>query len=469
MIELLKLCGFEAEDIESELPRVEKTFTRLGIGEEDINRGKQRLHKYYDMQLEGVRKALGLCIRELVNTVLAREDGKRKILYGFMSPGFSILGTAVVSKSKHVFVADIATCLQFVLGCIFNKMTPILEAAEHKWLKSGKAYHCGNVKTLVGLLALDLIPRPDLLVTSGQLCDTAPKTIDLIQEIYDIKTGTYDVCQDREYKEYPDAKRVMEFAAKSFRQLALTIQEVVGFEITQDMLFESINARSKLGKAYRNLQDLQETSDPMPISATHEMLWHCVDTLPHSKSDLKKPAAVLNTAYEELKNRVKKGDGIVQKGASRIMSLIPHHFTDPRWEHLPYELGIAFVSSETGFFPMHGKHTLDIQEKKPEDPYELMSLGLQSSLAQDLSARTAIILEACKRLKVNGVLARYHVGCRIGVPDALIIKDAITRELGIPVLLQEWEGFDPRIYNEERYKRQLESFKDALNSSLQGN
>jgi hypothetical protein len=95
-----------------------------------------------------------------------------------------------------------------------------------------------------------------------------------------------------------------------------------------------------------------------------------------------------------------------------------------------------------------------------------MSLGLQSSLAQDLSGRTAIILEACKRLKVNGVLARYHVGCRIGVPDALIIKDAITRELGIPVLLQEWEGFDPCIYNEERYKRQLESFKDALNSSL---
>jgi hypothetical protein len=173
MIELLRLCGFEAEDIESDLPRVEKVFTRLGIDDEDIDRGKQRLNTYYDMELEGVRKALGLCIRELVNTVLAREDGKRKILYGFMSPGFSILGTAVVTKSKDVFVADIATCLQFVLGCIFNKMTPILGAAEHKWLKSGKAYHCGNVKTLVGLLALGLIPRPDLLLTSGQLCDTA--------------------------------------------------------------------------------------------------------------------------------------------------------------------------------------------------------------------------------------------------------------------------------------------------------
>ena len=85
MIELLKLCGFEADEIESELSRVEKAFNRLGITAGDIERGKQRLTKYYDMKLQGVRKGFGLCIRELVNTVLAREEGKRKILYGFMS------------------------------------------------------------------------------------------------------------------------------------------------------------------------------------------------------------------------------------------------------------------------------------------------------------------------------------------------------------------------------------------------
>ena len=132
-------------------------------------------------------------------------------------PGFETLGTALVSKSKEIYVANISASLQIVLGCIFDKMDPILEAAEHRWLKAGKVYHCANVKTLVGLLALDLIPKPDLLVTSGQLCDTAPKTIDLIQEIYDIPTCCYDTCQDREFKEYPDAKRVTELYVKSIR------------------------------------------------------------------------------------------------------------------------------------------------------------------------------------------------------------------------------------------------------------
>jgi len=43
MIELLKLCGFQEQEIEAELPRVDKAFAKLGINTEDIERGKQRL------------------------------------------------------------------------------------------------------------------------------------------------------------------------------------------------------------------------------------------------------------------------------------------------------------------------------------------------------------------------------------------------------------------------------------------
>jgi len=43
MIELLKMCGFEADEAKSELPRIEKAFNKLGITAEDIERGKQRL------------------------------------------------------------------------------------------------------------------------------------------------------------------------------------------------------------------------------------------------------------------------------------------------------------------------------------------------------------------------------------------------------------------------------------------
>jgi benzoyl-CoA reductase/2-hydroxyglutaryl-CoA dehydratase subunit BcrC/BadD/HgdB len=465
MIELLKLCGFTDSEIEVQLPRVEVAFNQFGINSQDIERGKQRLNKYYDMELPGVRRAVGLCIKELANLVLAREEGKRKIICGFMSPGFEVLGSALLSKSAEVHVADLFSSLQFVIGCVFDKMVPILEAAERKWLKSGKIAHCGNVKTLVGMIDLDLMPRPDLLVTSGQLCDTAPKTIDLIQELYGIPTYYYDSCQDREFRDYPDDGRLMAMAVKSLRRVALRVQEVVGFEITDDMVQEAIEARGGLSKAMKKIHGLMESGDPLPVSATHDALCHAVGTLPRGESDIGEPEAILNSIYEAMQDRVSKGVGAVEKGAPRILSINPHHMADPRLEHLLGEIGIAMVSSETGFFALHGER--DPAGKEPKDPYEKLSQALRTSLAQSLSARAAIIVEVCRRLNVDGVLDKYHVGCRMGAADAMLLKDAITRQLGIPVLLMEWEGFDPRAYNEEQCRRRLELFKDVLISSRQ--
>ena len=50
MIELLKLCGYEEDELSRELPRIEKAFNKLGITAEDIETGKQRLHKFYDIE-----------------------------------------------------------------------------------------------------------------------------------------------------------------------------------------------------------------------------------------------------------------------------------------------------------------------------------------------------------------------------------------------------------------------------------
>jgi benzoyl-CoA reductase/2-hydroxyglutaryl-CoA dehydratase subunit BcrC/BadD/HgdB len=463
MIELLKSCGFADSEIEVQLPRVQATLGRFGVTGADIERGKQRLNRYYDLELPGVPEAVGLCIKDLANTVLAREEGKQKIIYGFMAPGFEVLGSALLSKSAEVHVANLSSALQFVIGCIFDKMVPILEAAERKWLKSGKMAHCANVKTLVGVIDLGLIPRPDLLVTSGQLCDTAPKTIDLIQELYGIPTYYYDACQDREFRDYPDDSRLMAMAAKSLRRVALKVQEVVGFEITDGVLQEAIDARGGLSRAMKKIYGLMETGDPLPVSATYDILCHAVGALPRAKSDTGELEAVLNTICEAMQDRVNRGVGSVAKGAPRIISLNPHHMTDPMLEHLLGELGIAMVSSETGFFAPGGGR--DPAGEKPKDPYEKLSQALRTSLAQSLSARAAIIVETCRRLKVDGVLGKYHVGCRMGAADAMLTKDAITRQLGIPVLLLEWEGFDPRAYNEEQYRRRLELFRDVLISS----
>jgi len=142
------------------------------------------------------------------------------------------------------------------------------------------------------------------------------------------------------------------------------------------------------------------------------------------------------------------------------LSVLPDHESDPRLEQLLNEIGIATVAVEGRLYPPDGGYTFNAE--RPKDPYEVMCQFMHSSMYQTPEARVPILVAACKRLKVDGVLDRYHAGCRSVAGDALAIKDGITKELGIPVLELDWENFDPRVYNHEQYKKRFEVFKTML-------
>ena len=462
MIELLRLCGYEEQEIKADLPRVEKAFNKLGITAEDIERAKQRLNKYYDIELKGVQKILRLCMQELVNWMLAREEGKTKFIYGFMVTGFfDTIGAALVSKSKEVYVGNLCPLFQLILGSIFGKIVPILEAAEERWLKAGAMAHCGNVKTLVGLITQDLIPRPDLLVNSGVLCETAPKTLDLLHELYGINTYCYDTCQDRDIRDYTEeTKRAADLLLKSSMRLIQKIEEIVGFEITDDMVREADEAKRQVGKAINNLQHLVESSDPLVISANHQGLWMQLLFLALSIDRLPEATDAINTLCEEMQERIDKGVGVVEKGAPRIVAILPSHYTDPSLDYMVGEMGMALITTDM-LFP-----SSDLVDLK--NPYEKLSAdGVQTSLHNSLSRRVVSIIEGCKTLKVDGIMDRFHIGCRTVTADSLMIKDAITKKLGIPVLMVERDDFDPRVCNREQYEKNLEVFKTILINSRQ--
>jgi benzoyl-CoA reductase/2-hydroxyglutaryl-CoA dehydratase subunit BcrC/BadD/HgdB len=460
MRELLALCGYEAHEMETELPRVRKAFAKLGITAEDILPGKQRLAAYFDMELKGVKKLFGLFLRDLVNITLAKEEGKKKVIHGCMAPAFDVIGSALTSNSRDVCVVVPNPPFMVVFGFIFDKFVPILEAAEKQWLKSGLVSHCAMVKTRLGLFALNLIPRPDLLITSGSLCETSPKTNDLLHEIYDIPTHCYDTVQDRELWEYPDSSRAIRLSATGMRRMVQRVQEEVGFEITDNMLREVLRVKAGFAAAVRKVHELIQQSDPVPIASTHDNLLTWLSPVPLNIDNLVAATEAVNTLHQELQERVDRGIGAVEKGAPRILSILPFHHTDPRLEHLVNQVGMAIVATDMEFTATSGMPASTATAT--DDPYEEMSQYLQASLLLHLGGRMSVILNACKRLNVDGVLNHYHVGCRGVAGDAFILKDAITKKLGIPVLSLEWENFDPRVYQHEQYKTRLELFKSMM-------
>jgi len=455
MQELLKLCGYSEEEIQKEMPRVEKAFQKLGLVPADIENGKQRLYQYYDMELMGVRRIFRLCLREVINSILAGEEGKTKVVYGCMAPGYEIIGAALMKAAPEVFSINHHWAYLLVAGCIFDKFLPVMEAAEKMWLKAGLVGHCGNVKTMLGVIPLDLFPRPDLMITSGALCEIAPKTFDLIQELYGFPVHYIETCQDRELREYDAASlRAVEFQAKSLRKTLGKIREVTGCEITDDMLWEIIMVRQEMDAALRRMRSLLVNSDPLPLKPTHENLWSCLNSLTLNVEDYAYAVEALNTLCVELQDRIDRGVGVVEKGSPRIMAICPAQHDDPRLEDLINEVGIALVAIDFTFAVPY--------PELPLSPDIALAMSLQGSPFSSTAARISLIIKECQNLKVDGVFDRYHVGCRTVAGDALLIKEAVEKDLDIPVLLLEWDSFDPRIFNYEQFRKNLEIFKEMM-------
>lgn len=460
MLEFLEMCGFDEDEKRMQLPRVQEVFARLGLDDEDIGKAKSRMNTFYDMDLQGVQKLMGVLVKDLCSTVLMRDEGRDKIVHACMAPGLQVVGSAIMDNSDDVGLIIPNMTFMAVLGGLFDKYVPVFEIAEKQWLRSGVVAHCGMVKSRVGLITLGLIPKPDLTITAGFACETSPKVNELLEQVYGIPACYVDACQDRELREYPDSTRAISFAAKSIRAATGRIEEVTGFGLTDDMLWEVLEQRRSFNEAVGRLKDLVRQSDPIPFRSTHLALMMALDLMPFKADTLTEAVDALNTLYEEAQERSRRGVGATSKGAPRVLAMFPHHHTDPRWEELANRMGLAIVGCD--FEASSEKPATESDRDNPDDPYEVIVQHLNSSFTQPLGGRVKIVLDMCRQLGIDGVLYHYHSGCRYVVGDAIIVRDAILKELGIPVLMLEWENFDPRSYNHEQYEAQLEAFRSMM-------
>ena len=183
--ELLKLCGFEEDEIRKEKPRIDEVFQRLELGPEDMKTAEEWVRENHDIELLGVRKLLRAWLLELLDMVLARDEGKKIVYYGFPSipgPGMAIKEAGELA-GVNIYCACPDVILCHTLGQIFNKLTPVLEAGEENGLPPGHGL-CSLQQIRIGGMAKGVIPVPDLVTGSSYYCDMGSKADELLHERY---------------------------------------------------------------------------------------------------------------------------------------------------------------------------------------------------------------------------------------------------------------------------------------------
>jgi hypothetical protein len=451
--ELLKLCGYEPEEIENERPRIEKAFEKLELTPEDINRGVKRVSQYFDIKLTSIRKMMGLWLKSLIDLVLAREE-REKIIY-CAAPPFPQLANAMVMVSKDIFVTSPEVTVSQTLGGIFDKLNPVLKAAEGDLLPAGLAY-CSGLQVRLGGIIKGVIPVPDLLVSSGFVCDETPKLDELVSKRYGIPVAYVDGVNDEMEERWPQVsdKRI-EYIAQEARDALAIFEEVTGYKVTEEVSRRANERSADLLARGNRVLDLIRSADPAPISFVDMgIAFRLATRVANTTTVSTDTGGLVDLLYRELKERVDRGEGVLPKGAPRIAMGLP--WTEPTGARVIDEAGLTVIVDMT---------TTTELERIPSEYEDYWERSAEATLRFCGIKFARRFKQICKEWGVDGAILNYPIGCRDLCIAPVKSRDIIMKELGVPVLLLECDHVDTRDYSAEAMRNRVEAFAEMLKAA----
>jgi len=452
---LLTLCGFEYEEIKMERPRIEASFERLGLGPEDMDTADTWVRQNHDVSLEGVRKLLGAWLKELIDLVLARDERKKIVYYGFPA----ILGPGLIlsASSEDVFVSAPDMVLDHTMGQIFNKLAPILEAGEANGLPPGHAL-CSLWQAKVGGIAKGMIPVPDFALASSYYCDMGSKADDLVTAKYGVPIAYIDGVMDSKWGEYPEylPERVHYLGAQ-INQALEKAEEVLKIKIAPDAWEKS----RKSSQPFRdNLARLVEVmkADPVPVSVVELELLEALSSSSTGRG-IREGIKAMDILIHELEKRVEAGIGVTEKGAPRVMVRLGHT-SDPRVTRLIESTGLAvpltFILGSFGGVKVNprGNYTT---------PGEIIAdYEMTGGYYHGTEAQVHFYEKAAELMKLDGFISQYLYNCRPVATISHIQKRYLEEKTGLPVLSLEIDNFDSRAYSADSLRTKVETFAELL-------
>lgn len=461
MEELLELLCYEKGEMKREIPRIKKAFERLSITEADIANAINRL-QYYEIDLLGFRGILGIYLREMVNLMLAREE-KRKLIYNTFPSVSAAIPEAAMIADETVYAGFPAVLFEFVYGGIFDKMNPVFEKSERDVLPLGES-HCGCNLTKLGMMLDDLLPKPDLQISWGVFCDEAPKVDDYLNAEYGIPLVTVNRIQDINFDD-PEPDSEIQFCAAELRDTLSKVSELIGREITDEMLWQPLIEGRTYMQTSEEIMNLLINSDPVPLglgTLWHIFLLYITNVSRENKARLQN---AIETILRELREKVARGEGYYQKGAPRVAALISS-FVDPFFQKLIKDLGLATVIMEPVWWFPDASITPDLGVEQELDPCRVLAKAmLKSSLIGCFPLRISATQEAMERYNIDGFLGVFPYSCRPYAADVLAMKDAIKKVKDIPVTIMEGDIWDARRYSSEALRTRMESFAEMCKIS----
>jgi benzoyl-CoA reductase/2-hydroxyglutaryl-CoA dehydratase subunit BcrC/BadD/HgdB len=459
----MEFCEYAPEEMDKEYPRLREAFKRLTLEEADIQRGKERAVKYFQCNLRGMRMILGCLVRTCVDMILSKDEGKLKFFFempmGMIGP---VLGAASLVRDDIV-VACPGMYHELLMGNFFDKYDFLIQFAEERQLPQGVS-HCGCNQAKYALKGMGIVPVADLNVSTGNYCDEAPKADEGVAREFGERQIYMYRPQDEYLYEPPGQGEHLEYFAGSIDLVRQELADVVGAEITDDMVKKNLYPYLLMAAELKKLEEIRAHCDPQVLrSAVHDFVWASYTFSPGLQGHERRMEA-LRVLIEELNGMVARGEGVVEKGAPRVMYGPLNSFVTPGIGHTLEEAGINLCCFEAYGNPNVSPEEMALMIDNTPASVIIAMMWLCYPMIF-LNCRIASMKAGIDKAgNMDGILMLAHHACRIFGSDMLMMKKALKEDMkvDIPIVIVEYDIYDPKYYNAEQIGNRLESFAEVV-------
>ncbi len=463
--ELLETCAYTDREIDKEMPRVKKFFGKTGLTEKDAKRGKETLLKYYQCdKLRGMRMNMGVLMKSTVDIALSRDEGKR-IFYTELPNVFiaSLLGGGY-SVDPDMIVASPGTYFLALLGGVFGNLDRMYTWAEKNMFTPGAA-HCGCNMTIVGGRGLGAIPPGDLTISQGLYCDEAPKTGELINYMFEEEVFYVNRAQDEYLFEPPGGEKQLAYLAESNELLRQKLSNMLGREVTDEMVKKSLGYYLQIMAKLKEILEIRVMADPQVLNVQSYNHLYFIHVFCPGEKGFEERMEAMQVLVDELKTMVDRGEGIMEKGAPRVVYAPLMPLVDPGFGKVLEDAGINLCCPE-----LYSRDVVSVEQMNA-----MMEMPVSAIFAMMwicvpfwfIHLRSENIVQNYKNADLDGVILLAHYPCRIVGSDMIMLKDAVRKELGpdVPLALVDYDIYDYRCYNHQQARTRLESFAEMVKSA----
>ncbi len=157
-------------------------------------------------------------------------------------------------------------------------------------------------------------------------------------------------------------------------------------------------------------------------------------------------------AYEKIKERVKKREGVSEEKLRFLtFGIMPWH---------TLEL-YQYCESKGANFPVNLYVNASVHRVEAKDPFRSMAKRSFHFTNCDYSFLDSVIKTA-RKADIDGALLLENTGCRITSAIIYPLAERLKEDLGVPSLILEAPQCDPRMMPIERAKTKIDAFIEAL-------